>query len=138
VTDIAPKVEHKVALLDENRTVFDAAQLMVERYIGSVVVTASGGIRGIFTERDLMRIVSQRKDPAQIQLSQVMRTDLLRVSPRDSVEQCLALMRANRCRHLLVFEDEKFVGIVSLRDLAMLMLDEKEQLIAQLTTYITS
>jgi CBS domain-containing protein len=137
MADISPKIERKVAVLDESRTILDAAQLMVERYIGSIVVTAAEQVKGIFTERDLMRVIAQRRSPAEIQLKDVMRTDLVRVSPYATVEDCLSLMRANRCRHLLVFDGDDFIGIVSLRDLAMIMLDEKEQLIAELTTYIT-
>lgn len=138
MADISPKVERKVARVDESKTVLDAAAVMVERYIGSVVVTGSSNITGIFTERDLMRVVAQRQDPARTKLREVMRTDLVRASPSDSIEDCLSLMRANRCRHLLVFERDEFVGIVSLRDLAALMLEEKEALVEELTKYITS
>jgi CBS domain-containing protein len=138
MADISPKVERKVALIDENQTILDAAAVMVERFIGSVVVTGSSAIKGIFTERDLMRAVAQGQDPAQTKLKGVMRVDLVRASPRDSVEDCLDLMRTNRCRHLLVFERDEFVGIVSLRDLAALMLEEKEAMVEQLTKYIHS
>ncbi len=135
--DISPKIERMVAIVDENKTVLDAAAVMVGKYIGSVVVTASSAVKGIFTERDLMRVVAQQQNPAEVKLKDVMRTDFPRVSPNESVEQCLDLMRTNRCRHLLVFEGEKLVGIVSLRDLVNLMLEEKEALIGQLTQYIT-
>lgn len=138
MADISPKVERKVALVDENRTILDAATVMVERFIGSVVVTGSSAIKGIFTERDLMRAVAQGQDPAQTKLKGVMRVDLVRASPRDSVEDCLDLMRTHRCRHLLVFDRDEFVGIVSLRDLAALMLEEKEAMVEQLTKYIHS
>jgi CBS domain-containing protein len=138
MTDISPKVERRVALVDENETVLDAAAVMVGRHIGSVVVTGSATVKGIFTERDLMRVVAQQQDPSQIQLKQVMRTDLAHVTLHESVENCMSLMQINRCRHLLVFEDDAFVGIVSLRDLAALMLDEKEALVGELTKYITS
>lgn len=138
MADISPKVERKVALLDESKTVLDAAATMVERFIGSVVVTSASAVTGIFTERDLMRVVAQRQTPAKTALRDVMRTDLVRASPRDSVEDCLDLMRTNRCRHLLVFDRDEFVGIVSLRDLAALMLEEKEALVEELTKYITS
>ena len=47
-------------------------------------------------------------------------------------------MKEHRCRHLLVFEGDEFVGIVSLRDMVVLMIDEKEELIKQLERYITS
>lgn len=136
--DISPKIERKVAIVDEKDTVLDAAKVMVERTIGSVVVTASAAIKGIFTERDLMRVVAQLQNPAEVKLKDVMRTDFPRVHPNESVDQCLNLMRTNNCRHLLVFEGEKFVGLVSLRDLVNLMLEEKEALIGQLTLYITS
>jgi CBS domain-containing protein len=138
MADISPKVERKVALLDENKSVLDAAAVMVERYIGSVVVTSTSTVSGIFTERDLMRVIAQHQDPASTKLKGVMRTDIVRAKPTDSVEDCLGLMRANRCRHLLVYDDEEFVGIVSLRDLAALMLEQKESLVEELTKYITS
>lgn len=138
MTDISRKVERKVALVDENQTVLDAAAIMVDRFIGSVVVADGSAINGIFTERDLMRAIAQRLDPAQTRLKDVMRVDLVRASPDDSVEDCLDLMRTNRCRHVLVYRRDEFIGIVSLRDLAALMLEEKELLVEQLTKYITS
>ncbi len=67
-----------------------------------------------------------------------MAKDLIRVSPTDSASSCLDLMKEYRCRHLLVFADKGFIGIVSLRDLVALMIDEKEELIEQLERYITS
>lgn len=138
MADISPKVERKVALVDQNKTVLDAAAIMVERFIGSVVVTSASVVTGIFTERDLIRVVAQRQNPAQTLLRDVMRTDLVRASPSDSVDDCLSLMRTNQCRHLLIFEHDEFLGIVSLRDLAALMLEEKETLVEELTKYITS
>src|SRR5439155_10991365 len=61
----------------ENKTVFDAATVMAAKFIGSVVVNNSSAVKGIFTERDLMRIVAQRQDPSQVKLKDVMRTDLV-------------------------------------------------------------
>lgn len=137
MTGIAAKVERKVALVDGERSVLDAAKTMAERYIGSVVVTAGADIKGIFTERDLMRVVAQQQNPSVVKLKDVMRADPASVAPNAGVDECLQLMKENRCRHLLVFDGGKLVGIVSLRDLAALMLEEKEELIAQLTKYIT-
>jgi CBS domain-containing protein len=137
MTGIAAKVERKVALIDGNQMVLDAAQVMAERFIGSVVVMVASEVKGIFTERDLMRIVAQQQNPATVKLKDVMRTDLVSVGPQEQVDRCLELMKEHRCRHLAVFDGGKLVGIVSLRDLAALMLEEKEELISQLTKYIT-
>ncbi|MFQ5581882.1 MAG: CBS domain-containing protein [Mariprofundaceae bacterium] len=136
---ITSRIEHKVALIDEHRTVLEAATLMTEQYIGSVVVTGATGIRGIFTERDLMmKVVGERKDPSQVKLADVMPEDSVKVSPNETCERCLELMKENRCRHLLVFNGDEFIGLVSLRDMVALMTDEKEEMISRLKEYITS
>ncbi len=134
---IRSKIERTVALIDEDKTVLDAVNLMTEKYIGSVVVIGDSSIKGLFTERDLMmRVVAQRRDPATVKLRDVMPDNFPTVSPDDSCDHCLDLMHEHGCRHLLVYEEEKFVGLVSLRDLVVLMLEEKEDLITQLKNYI--
>lgn len=138
MAEIAQRVERVVAILDENKTAFDAVTLMTDKHIGSVVVTSDSKVSGIFTERDLMRrVVCERKNPEAVKLRDVMRKQLISVEPQEKVEQCLSLMRDNRCRHLLVFDGEKFMGIVSMRDMVLLLLEEKERLIQDLTRYIT-
>lgn len=137
--DISSKVIRKVATIDENRSALEAAMVMTEEFIGSVVVTRSSTIIGIFTERDLMmRVVGKRKDAEKVKIKDVMSATLITVGPKDSAGYCLNLMKEHRCRHLLVFAGDEFLGIVSLRDMVTLMLDEKEELIGHLEKYITS
>ncbi len=136
---IASKIVKRVATIDESKSVFDAAQLMAEEFIGSVVVTNASGICGLFTERELMmNVVAKGKDPQKVLIKDVKSRDPVKVSPNDTAGTCLDLMKEHRCRHLLVFEGDKFIGIASLRDMAALMIDEKETLIQQLEKYITS
>jgi CBS domain-containing protein len=137
MTDISTKIVREVALVDGDKSVLDAAKVMSNRFIGSVAVTIGSDVKGVFTERDLMRVVAQQQSPASVLLRDVMRSDIASVAPHDTVDHCLQVMKENRCRHLLVFDAGKLVGIVSLRDLAALMLEEKEDLIGQLTKYIT-
>jgi CBS domain-containing protein len=138
MADISQRVQRMVAVLDDGKTAIEAARLMSEKHIGSVVVTTGSKVKGLFTERDLMRAVAAGSNAAEIRLKDVMRTEIPTVSPRESVERCLALMGDNHSRHLLVYDGSEFVGLVSLRDLVMLMLDEKERLIQELTRYITT
>ncbi|MDF0676071.1 MAG: CBS domain-containing protein [Nitrospira sp.] len=136
---IASKIVRRVATIDENKSVLEAAELMTEEFIGSVVVTNASGIRGLFTERELMmNVVGRGKDPEKVKIKDVMTRNPIRVSPNDTASRCLDLMKEHRCRHLLVFEGDKFVGILSLRDLVTLMIDEKEELIQHLERYIAS
>lgn len=137
--DISSKVIRKVATIDENRSALEAAMVMTDEFIGSVVITRSSKIIGMFTERDLMmRVVGKRKDPEKVKIKDVMSETLITVGPEDSAGYCLNLMKEHRCRHLLVFAGDEFLGIVSLRDMVTLMLDEKEELIGHLEKYITS
>lgn len=125
--------------IDENRTALEAATLMTEEFIGSVIVTSAAKVVGIFTERDLMmRVVGKRKDPEKVKIKDVMTKDPSKVNPKDTASYCLNLMKDQRCRHLLVFDGEEFLGIVSLRDIVALMIDEKEELIGHLEKYISS
>jgi CBS domain containing-hemolysin-like protein len=60
------------------------------------------------------------------------------VAPDETGEKCIELMKQHQCRHLMVYDKDAFVGIISLRDLLVLLLEEKEELIRQLTKYVTS
>lgn len=136
---ITQYIQHNVETLDENGSVMDAARLMCDKFIGSVVVTGAWGIRGIFSERDLMiEVVAKGRDPAATKLCEVMESAFVaKVAADATAEACLQLMREHRCRHLLVFNGEEFEGIVSLRDLVVLMLEEREEMIVALKRYIT-
>ncbi|MBI5783271.1 MAG: CBS domain-containing protein [Gammaproteobacteria bacterium] len=136
---ISQKVERQVVLLDENKTAWDAAALMSDKHIGSVVVTHKSQVIGLFTERDLIhQIIRQRRNPDTVTIKEVVRKDVPRVSPHESGERCIELMKQHKCRHLMVYENDAFAGIISLRDLLVLLLEEKEELIRQLTKYVTS
>ena len=136
---ISEKVERQVVLLDENKTAWDAAVLMSDKHIGSVVVTRNSQVVGLFTERDLMRqVIRERRNPEKVVIKEVMRTKVPMVAPDESGEKCIELMKQHKCRHLLVFDVDAFVGIISLRDLLVLLLEEKEELIRQLTKYVTT
>lgn len=137
--NITSTIVRRVAMINENRSVFDVAKLMTEEFIGSVVVTNATGIRGLLTERDVtMNVVGKGRDPEKVKIKDAMTPGPLRVSPSATASHCLDLMKEHRCRHLLVFDEEEFVGIVSLRDLVVLLIEEKEELIRQLERYIAS
>ncbi|PJA30728.1 MAG: CBS domain-containing protein [Zetaproteobacteria bacterium CG_4_9_14_3_um_filter_53_7] len=136
---ITSQIQRNVATIDENSSVLDAAKQMATRFIGSIAVTSAYGIKGLFTERELMmRVIGEGLDPARVRVGDVTNQPMVSVKPDADVERCLELMKENRCRHLVVFDGETFIGIVSLRDMVALLLDEKEHLITRLKEYITS
>ncbi|MCZ6671740.1 MAG: CBS domain-containing protein [Verrucomicrobia bacterium] len=101
-----------------NTTVQDAAQMMNDHHIGSVVVLDETKLVGIFTERDVLkRIVMKDLDPSNTLVSQVMTKKITTVSPTTSVHKAMEMMATLRLRHLPVMKDDKLVGVISIRDL---------------------
>jgi len=124
---------------DINQTVLDVAQAMVDRNIGAVPVLQDGVLVGVFSERDLMkRVVVAGRHPATTLVGEVMTDDPLTVGPQESLETCLALMRRHGFRHLPICEGKQLVGIVSLRDMILHDLDEKDDEVRMMRAYIHS
>ncbi len=124
---------------DVHQTVFEVARLMVEHNIGAVPVLQDGRLAGIFTERDLMsRVVASGKDPARTPVSQVMTDDPLTVAPNDPLETCMTLMKRHGFRHVPVCAGRELRGIVSLRDILLHDLDEKDDEVRMMRAYLHS
>jgi CBS domain-containing protein len=122
---------------EAGQTVFQIAQEMVARNIGAVPVVREGILVGIFSERDLMgRVVTQGLDPRSVRVEAVMTEDPLSVNPGESVENCMLLMRRHGFRHLLICEGKQLVGIVSLRDVLLHDLTEKDYEVRMMRAYI--
>ena len=122
---------------DVNQTVLELAQAMVERNIGAVPVLDNGELVGIFSERDLMRrVVVASRDPRTTQVRQVMTTDPLTVTPHETVESCMMLMRRHGFRHLPICDGRVLKGIVSLRDIMLNDISEKDHEVRMMRAYI--
>jgi CBS domain-containing protein len=122
---------------DASQSVLEVAQAMVERNIGAVPVLRDGHLVGIFSERDLMkRVVVEGRDPRTTLVEEVMTDDPLTVSPEESLETCMLLMRRHGFRHLPVCEGKELRGIVSLRDILLHDLNEKDHEVRMMRAYI--
>ena len=129
-------VTRQVVALDAMAACREAAKVMAEKKIGSVAVREGGRIVGMVTERDLVARVLAAGDSGAMPIGEAMRTDLPRLRPDSSEAECAELMRTHFTRHLLVEEQGHVVGVISMRDVIQLMLDDKQFLIEQLQTYI--
>jgi CBS domain-containing protein len=125
--------------VNAEESVLAAAQFMVERNIGAVPVLQRGELAGIFSERDVMkRVLAAGRDPKSTQVAEVMTRDLTTVAPGESLENCMRLMREHGFRHLPVCEGKRLVGLVSLRDLMLRDLSEKDDEVRMMRAYIHS
>ena len=119
-------------------SVQDAAEFMAARNIGAVcVVDDSGKLLGVFSERDVVnRVILQKQDPAALQVGEV--TSELRAVIRcdETPHQALERMELIGTRHLPVVDGERWVGMLSMRDLMRVELSEQGDEIKLLHEYI--
>ena len=120
-------------------TVLSAAEFMANRKIGGVcVLNDDGRLVGILTERDLLnRIVLPRLDPANFSISEVMSVVLAVIETTDTPHEALERMERIGRRHLPVVDGDRWVGMLSMRDLMRVELSEKGDEIKLLHEYIS-
>jgi CBS domain-containing protein len=135
---IGPLVSgREVVVVDLATSVAHAARIMTEKQIGAVPVIDGERVAGIFTERDVMaRVVAAGVNPEATPVSAVMSTTLVVADVRDSHDVCLRRMQQARVRHLLVLDNGRLAGVLSLRDLLALELDEKDEEVTLLNAYV--
>lgn len=119
-------------------TVHEAAEFMASRNVGAVcVVDEAGKLLGVFSERDVLRrVVVQQRDPTTVKVGEV--TSELRAVIRcdETPHQALERMELIGTRHLPVVEGERWVGMLSMRDLMRVELSEQGDEIKLLHEYI--
>ena len=125
--------------VDAEASVFEAVQLMVEKNVGSLLVTESGDITGIVTERDyLRRVTLEGRTDRETPVREIMSSPLIVASPETTVDECMALMTDRRIRHVPVVEEGSVVGVVSIGDLVKFKSKLQTFEIQYLTNYITA
>ncbi len=106
-----------VVQLRADASVRSACKLMAEQAVGAVLVMDGDTIDGIFTERDgLKRVLAAGLDPDTTTVGDVMTRDMVTLGPDDWAVDALRLMSQVGIRHLLVVDQAKLIGIISLRD----------------------
>jgi CBS domain-containing protein len=114
-----------------------AVRAMAEHHVGAILVTDGTALKGIFSERDLTtRVVAPGLDPDTTTLSAVMSANPDTLPPDARAIEALDLMRQHNYRHLPVVEDDRLVGIVSIRDLYAAVHAQMEQEIHDRDAYI--
>ena len=121
-------------------TVADAVGVMAKGRVGAVTVLEDGGLRGIFTERDLMlRVVNQARDPGATQVHEVMTVDVKTIAEATTAEEACSVMLEGHLRHLpVVNKDGKVLGLLSMRALLEDRLNDLSQEVTSLEQYITN
>ena len=127
-----------VLKIDASATVFDAIKKIVDKNVGSILVTEGEEVVGIMTERDYLRkIAVLGRTSHETLVSEIMTSPLVYVTPETTIEESMAIMTDRRIRHLPVVENEDVVGIISIGDLVKFQSREQSFQIQYLTDYIS-
>jgi CBS domain-containing protein len=123
--------------VEESDTVSSVARRMAELQVGAILVLSAGALRGIFSERDLMRrVVLDRLDPDKTPVRSVMSTQLATIDESATVEEAMEAMRSHRCRHLPVMREGRVTAFLSMRDLIYYELAQKTEELHHMRAYI--
>lgn len=136
--DILGQKGFSVHIVSPSANVLDAVERMNQLRVGAVVVMDEGRVKGMFTERDvLMRVVGQRKDPADVQVADVMTKEVICVEPTTDMDEISAIMKNRRIRHLPVCDQEgDLLGLISIGDVNAYHASNQEMQITYLNEYI--
>lgn len=108
-----------VITISKDKTAYDAAILMSNNEIGSVIVVEDDKIIGIVTERDLVRKVCAKLLPSnKVLIKDIMSKPVITGEPDLEPEAAVQRMLNNKVRRLPIVEDGRLVGIVTITDLA--------------------
>ena len=116
--EIGDYMSSPVISIDSELTVQEAAQQMHAKNVGSVLVRIYDKYVGILTETDLSRkVVAQKLNPATTMVSSVMTKPILSMDRYMPVKEAEEFMKKKNIRHLAVTEEDKIVGLLSVKDL---------------------
>jgi CBS domain-containing protein len=137
IAEILRTKGHDVVTITEDRSVLQAARLLVEENIGGLVVVDGDRATGIITERDVLRLAAQQSPGLDsVSVGSAMTREMITASPQDQLREMMSVMTEHRIRHLPVLEDGELVGIISIGDLVNACRVSAEQENSHLRQYI--
>lgn len=130
----------RVVVIAPDKTLAQAIAVLADNKIGAVVVCDdSQRIKGILSERDVVRALAAKKDKAEsMSVSEFMTSAVQLCHERHTVLQVMEIMTRNRFRHLPVEEGGKLVGIISIGDVVKRRIEDVEREAEDIRTYIAT
>jgi signal-transduction protein with cAMP-binding, CBS, and nucleotidyltransferase domain len=127
VKDIIDSKAKMFNIISPTTKVIDALQSLNSVNLSYLVVLERGDYKGIFCERDYSRnVILKGRSSDSTMVQEVMTTDLPVVQVTDTVEYCMNLMNTHKARYLLAYNDDKFVGVITIHDLLRQVIASKE------------
>jgi len=138
IRDILKKKGHEVWSITPESTVYRAIEVMADKHVGALVVIDGDKVVGIISERDYARrVILSGRSSKETRVEEIMASPVIFVEPNHAVDECMRIMTNNHIRHLLVIQQEKVIGIVSIGDLVNWIISAQDHTIRLLENYVT-
>jgi len=138
IADVLRSKGGAVVTINPDATVAELLAGLAEHNIGAMVVAGPDGLKGIVSERDVVRQLHAHGASLLSQpVENIMTSMISTCSKSDTVDSLTLLMTEHRVRHVPVLEDGKLIGIVSIGDVVKTRMEELESEHEQLQSYIT-
>ena len=113
--------------IDADTLVIDALQMLNSVNLSYLVVMKNDEFKGIFCERDYSRnVILKGRSSTNTKVKEVMTNDLPMVDITDTVEHSMNLMISHKARYILAYDDQQFVGVITIHDLLRQVISNKE------------
>ncbi len=111
-------VMNEIISIDGESLVVDAAKIMIDKEIGSIIVTEDGTPVGIITESDMLaRVIVAYRDPKKLLTKKIISSPLISITKDSNILDAMRFMRDQDIHIVLIKDNSRFIGIVSEGDL---------------------
>lgn len=105
--------KRELIVVSSDLKVTDAAKMMIESSVDSVLVFENEKVIGIITNKDILTLVSKGKDPSKISVKEITHHPLIKIHKDAKVKKAIELMKKHDIRRLVVTDDKRTIGIIS-------------------------
>ena len=137
VSDILKSKGNTVISAPPSMPVSDAARLLAEKRIGSILILERDKVAGILSERDIVRVLAS-EGPSCLAgpVSRLMTAKVITCTPSQTIADVMEIMTTGRFRHVPVLDDGKVAGMISIGDVVKWRLEEAQEEVRQMAAYV--